>query len=53
MEGAVVVPKRKLWDLEMIITGSQPMGQERCVSFRILLDPICYAQKTEVAHLTS
>jgi hypothetical protein len=49
----VVVQKRKLWDLEMILTGSQPTGQERCVSCRILHDPICYAQKTEVAHLTS
>ncbi len=53
IEGAVVVPKRKLWDLEMILTGSQPKGQERCVSCRILHNHICYAQKTEVAHLTS
>ena len=53
LEGVVVVPKRKLWDLEMILTGSQPTVQERCVSCRILQDPICYAQNTEVAHLTS
>ncbi len=37
----VVDPKRKLWDLEMILTGSQLTGQERCVSCRILHDPMC------------
>jgi hypothetical protein len=37
----------------MILTGSQPTGRERCGLCRILHDPICYAQKTEVAHLAS
>ncbi len=49
----MVIPKRKLWALEMILLGTQPTGWERCGSCSILHDPIYYTQRFEVAHLAS